>query len=426
MLKKFSGWVATARFAKTIGFIHLIHGLEFQTLQIIIEGELLEKFRGKIGVGTAIEVYGTLVESPGAKQKQELKAENLTIIGACDASKFPIQKKDVSLEFLRTVPHLRLKTKTFRSIFKVRSVVSQAIHRFFEQDFIYVHTPIITSSDCEGAGEMFEVKAGDKPFFGQHAGLTVSGQLEAEAFAQAFTKVYTFGPTFRAEPSDTPRHAAEFWMIEPEVAFSTLDDLMVLAESFLKYLIKYTFLNAREEITFLREEQGYKIQDLLDILQKPFVRITHSEAQDLLVASGQKFEYPVGKGESLQSEHEKHLCQHFDSPVIVTDYPRAQKSFYMKTSDDRETVRCMDLLVPRVGEIIGGSQREDDLDKLIFEMRERGMELEQLDWYLDLRRFGSVPHSGFGMGLERFLMWITGYSNIRDVIPYPRVAGKIY
>lgn len=446
MIKEISGWVTTARFGKKVGFIHIVDGSKFGTTQVVLLGEILEQFRNKIGIGMSLQVRGELKESPGPEQPFEVVAEQLEIVGGCDASVYPIQKKDASMEYLRTVPHLRLRTDTFQAIFRVRSVVSQTIHRFFEQEgFMWIHTPIISGSDCEGAGEMFAVgteshspqaevarKLGavmpldDESFFGKKAGLTVSGQLEAEAFAQAFGKVYTFGPTFRAENSNTPRHAAEFWMIEPEIAFAQLEDVMSLAERFVIYVVRYLFLHAYDELKFLREMHGKKIEDLQSIWQKPFVRISHQDAQDLLVASGVQFEYPVGRGESLQAEHEKYLCQHFDSPVFVTDYPRLQKAFYMKASEDRETVRCMDLLVPGVGEIIGGSQREEDLDRLIQEMRERGMDLSQLDWYLDLRRFGTTPHGGFGMGLERILMWLTGVPNIRDVIPYPRVPGKLY
>ena len=422
------GWATTARFGKKVGFVHITDGIKPGTTQIVITGDLLETLRGKISIGTSLIASGEIKESPGPEQPFELLAEQIEIVGDCDASEYPIQKKDTSMEFLRTVSHLRVKTDIFQAIFRVRSAISFAIHDFFRQrDFMWVHTPIITASDCEGAGEMFSVSAGKEKFFGQDVGLTVSGQLEVEPFAQAFSKVYTFGPTFRAEDSNTARHASEFWMIEPEIAFAELDDVISLAEDFVKHVVKWAFMHCYDDVKMLREHHGLAMEDLMEIFQaESFVRISHKEAQEILVSSGREFEYPVGPGMSLQAEHEKFLCEHFSGPVFVTDYPRLQKSFYMKVSEDRETVRCTDLLVPRVGEIIGGSQREEKLDVLIREMEERGMDLKSLDWYLDLRRYGSVPHGGFGLGLERIIMWITGVSNIRDVIPYPRVPGKVY
>lgn len=422
------GWATTARLGKKVGFVHMTDGIKPGTTQVVLTGDLLESLRGKISIGTALIATGEIKESPGPEQPYELLAETIEIVGECDATQYPIQKKDASFEYLRTIPHLRLKTETFQAIFRVRNVISFAIQDFFhKRDFMWVHTPIITASDCEGAGEMFSVIAGKEHFFGQQVGLTVSGQLEVEPFAQAFTKVYTFGPTFRAENSNTARHASEFWMIEPEIAFAELDDVIQLAEDFVKHVVRWAALHAYDDLKLLREQQGLSVEDLIKISQQDhFKRITHQEAQEILVASGQEFEYPVGPGMALQAEHEKFLCEHFAGPVFVTDYPRLQKSFYMKVSEDRETVRCTDLLVPRVGEIIGGSQREDRLDVLIREMEERGMDPKSLDWYLDLRRYGSVPHGGFGLGLERILMWVTGVANIRDVIPYPRVPGKVY
>lgn len=422
------GWATTARFGKKVGFVHMTDGVKPGTTQVVLTGDLLEQVRGKISIGTSLIATGEIKESPGPEQPFELMASHIDIVGACDASEYPIQKKDASMEFLRTVSHLRIKTDIFQAIFRVRSAISFAIHDFFQKrDFMWVHTPIITASDCEGAGEMFSVTAGKEHFFGQDVGLTVSGQLEVEPFAQAFSKVYTFGPTFRAEDSNTARHASEFWMIEPEIAFAELEDVISLAEDFVKHVVKWAYVQCYEDVKMLREHHGLEMEDLMKIFHAgPFVKISHKDAQDILVSSGGEFEYPVGPGESLQAEHEKFLCEHFAGPVFVTDYPRLQKSFYMKVSEDRETVRCTDLLVPRVGEIIGGSQREEKLDILIQEMEERGMDPKSLDWYLDLRRYGSVPHGGFGLGLERILMWITGVPNIRDVIPYPRVPGKVY
>lgn len=420
-----TGWVTTSRFAKRIGFIHIAEGTTFGTTQIVVPKDLLEQAKA-IGIGTAIKVIGELKDSPGSEQEHEILAHSIEIIGRCDASEFPLQKKDATMEHLRSVPHLRVKTRTFQSVFRVRSQISHAIHQFFwERDFQWVHTPIITGSDCEGAGEMFSLS--DKDFFGGEAGLTVSGQLEVEPFAQAFYKVYTFGPTFRAEDSHTSRHASEFWMVEPEIAFAELDDVMDLAEDFVKFIVQWCKTHCMKDLKFLREQAGFKTEvPLYQLIQSSFARITHDEAQDILVASGKDFEFPVGRGCELQSEHEKYLCKHFDGPVFVTHYPRLQKAFYMKVSEDRQTVKAMDLLVPGVGEIIGGSQREDDLETLIQEMEERGVPREELEWYLDLRRFGSVPHGGFGLGLERIIMWLTGMSNIRDVIPYPRVPGRMY
>lgn len=420
------GWAKEVRLGKKVGFIHISDGIK-PPIQVVISGQLLEESRG-IAVGTSLEVEGTLVDSIGPKQSQEVQASSIKILGKCDPTEYPIQKKDTSFEFLRTVPHLRTRTDTFQAIFRLRSYISQEIHRYLgERDFMWVHSPIITGSDCEGAGEMFEVSSpSTEDFFGQMSGLTVSGQLEVETFACAFSKVYSFGPTFRAEDSHTARHASEFWMLEPEIAFAELPDIMELAEKLIKHLICQVLGFRRAEVIFLREKFGLTLEELEKFVIDPFERISHDEAQDILVASGKEFQFPIGRGESLQAEHEKYLCEHFAGPVFVTDYPRLQKAFYMKASEDRSTVRCMDLLFPRIGEIIGGSQREDDYEKLEREMIERGIAPESLQWYLDLRKFGTVPHAGFGLGLERFLMWITGVANIRDAIPYPRVPGKIY
>jgi asparaginyl-tRNA synthetase len=428
------GWVTTTRFGKRVGFIHITDGIKSGTTQVVVKKELIEEIKGRVGIGTSLIVSGEMVESTGSEQALEMQAESIQVVGECDASKYPIQKKDVTLEHLRTMPHLRVKTQTFQSVFRVRSVISHAIHDYFKsKDFMWVHTPIITASDCEGAGEMFSVSAGKEDFFDKKVGLTVSGQLEVEPFVQAFSKVYTFGPTFRAEDSNTSRHASEFWMVEPEIAFADLDDVIDLAEDFIKSIALSVLIHAKEDVEYLRGQQGLDMKDLWTLAKpssmgdvKSFDRVTHDEAQDILMASGREFEFPIGRGEALQAEHEKYLCEHFAGPVFVTDYPRMQKSFYMKVSEDRKTVRATDLLVPGVGEIIGGSQREEDLDTLVREMLERGMDPEELDWYLDLRRYGSVPHGGFGLGLERIIMWITGVQNIRDVIPYPRTPGKVY
>lgn len=437
---KVSGWVKTERTSKTFGFIELNDGSFFKNLQIVFE-DRLENFAevAKLSVGSAITVEGLLTESPGAKQPFELKAGKVVIEGL-STSDYPLQKKNHSFEFLRTIAHLRPRTNTFSAVFRIRSLVAYAIHKFFqEQGFVYVHTPIITGSDAEGAGEMFRVTTLDmndlprdergsidfsKDFFGKETNLTVSGQLNAETFCMAFRNVYTFGPTFRAENSNTARHAAEFWMIEPEIAFADLKDNMELAEDMVKYIINFVLENAPEEMEFFNKFIDNALLDRLDnIVNSDFGAITYTEAVDKLLASGAKFEYPVKWGMDLQTEHERYLTEQiFKKPVFVINYPKEIKAFYMRRNDDGKTVAAMDLLVPGVGEIIGGSQREERLQILEEEMDRRGMKKEDYWWYLDLRKYGGVKHSGYGLGFERIIMYITGMSNIRDVLPFPRTV----
>lgn len=437
---KVSGWVKTERTSKAFGFIELNDGSFFKNLQIVFE-ENLENFAevSKLSVGSAISAEGMLVESPGAKQPFELKAEKIEIEGL-STQDYPLQKKRHSLEFLRTIAHLRPRTNTFSAVFRVRSLVAYAIHKFFqEQGFIYVHTPIITGSDAEGAGEMFQLTTLDlnnlprndkgeidftKDFFGKESNLTVSGQLNAETFCMAFRNVYTFGPTFRAENSNTARHAAEFWMIEPEIAFADLQDNMELAEAMVKYIINYVLENAPEEMEFFDKFIDNTLLDRLNnIVNSDFGVITYTEAVEKLIASGVEFEYPVKWGIDLQTEHERYITEKiFKKPVFVINYPKEIKAFYMRLNDDQKTVAAMDLLVPGVGEIIGGSQREERFDMLNKAMEERGLKKEDYWWYLDLRKYGGVKHSGYGLGFERIIMYITGMSNIRDVIPFPRTV----
>jgi asparaginyl-tRNA synthetase len=437
---KVSGWVKTERTSKVFGFIELNDGSFFKNLQIVFE-ENLENFAevSKLSVGSAISAEGMLVESPGAKQPFELKAEKIEIEGL-STQDYPLQKKRHSLEFLRTIAHLRPRTNTFSAVFRVRSLVAYAIHKFFqEQGFIYVHTPIITGSDAEGAGEMFQLTTLDlnnlprndkgeidftKDFFGKESNLTVSGQLNAETFCMAFRNVYTFGPTFRAENSNTARHAAEFWMIEPEIAFAELQDNMELAEAMVKYIINYVLENAPEEMEFFDKFIDNTLLDRLNnIVNSDFGVITYTEAVEKLIASGVEFEYPVKWGIDLQTEHERYITEKiFKKPVFVINYPKEIKAFYMRLNDDQKTVAAMDLLVPGVGEIIGGSQREERFDMLNKAMEERGLKKEDYWWYLDLRKYGGVKHSGYGLGFERIIMYITGMSNIRDVIPFPRTV----
>ncbi len=439
---KVSGWVRTVRVSKAFGFIELNDGSFFKNLQIVFD-EMLDNFAeiAKLPVSTALTVEGVLVESPGAKQPFELKAHRIVIEGSSTPD-YPLQKKRHSLEFLRTIAHLRPRSNTFSAVFRIRSVAAYAIHRFFqERNFVYVHTPIITASDCEGAGAMFQVTTLDlndlprnqegkvdysQDFFGKETNLTVSGQLEAETFCLAFRNVYTFGPTFRAENSNTPRHAAEFWMVEPEIAFADLQDDMVLAEEMLKYIFRYCLENAPEEMEFCNQfiDQGL-IERLEHIINSDFVRLPYTEAIELLQKSGQAFSYPVAWGCDLQTEHERFLTEQvFKKPVFVTDYPKEIKAFYMRLNDDRRTVAAMDLLVPGVGEIIGGSQREERLEILEQRMRDFGLDFEDYWWYLDLRKYGGVKHAGFGLGFERLIMYLTGISNIRDVIPFPRTVNS--
>ena len=435
-----SGWVRTERTSKNFGFIELNDGSFFKNLQVVFE-EGLENFNdiAKLSVGSAIKVEGLLLESPGAKQPFELKASKIEIEGF-SAPEYPLQKKSHSFEFLRSIAHLRPRTNTFSAVFRIRSLVAYAIHRFFQdQGFVYVHAPIITGSDAEGAGEMFRVTTLDmdnpprtkegkldssKDFFGKATNLTVSGQLNVESFCMAFRNVYTFGPTFRAENSNTARHAAEFWMIEPEIAFAELSDNMELAESMVKYIINYVLENAPEEMEFFNKFIDNTLLERLDsIVNSEFGIVTYTEAVDILMKSGVKFEYPVKWGTDLQTEHERYITEQvFKKPVFVTDYPKEIKAFYMRINDDNKTVAAMDLLVPGVGEIIGGSQREERLDVLEKKMDEMRLDKEGYWWYLDTRKYGGVKHAGYGLGFERMIMYITGMSNIRDVVPFPRTV----
>ncbi|GAB4452021.1 MAG: asparagine--tRNA ligase [Bacteroidia bacterium] len=448
-----AGWVRTFRNNQ---FIALNDGTSIKNLQVVVDFQKFpEDLLKKIHTGTSIKVSGKLVPSLGKGQTHEVIAETLEIIGECSPDEYPLQPKKHSLEFLREIAHLRMRTTTFQSVFKIRNGLAFAIHKFFqERDFIYVHSPIITASDAEGAGEMFQVTTLDlnnvpktengtvdfsQDFFGKPANLTVSGQLEAELAAMAFSKVYTFGPTFRAENSNTPRHLAEFWMIEPEMAFYELPDNMDLAEEMLKYLIQYTLDNFKDELEFLQQrqldeekqkpQQERSAMPLIEKLQfcvkEPFERLTYSRAIEILENSSynkkKKFQFPVKWGIDLQTEHERYLVEkEFNKPVILTDYPKDIKAFYMRQNDDGKTVRAMDILFPGIGEIIGGSQREERYDKLEHRMKEMNISVQEMYWYLDTRRFGTVPHSGFGLGFERMVQFCTGMSNIRDVIPFPR------
>ena len=437
-----AGWVRTVRDSKTFGFIELNDGTFFKSLQIVFEDHL-ENFKdiAKLGVGAAIVVTGNLVLTPNQKQPFELKATKIEVEGECPPE-YPLQKKRHSFEYLRQIAYLRPRTNTFGAVFRVRSLAAYAIHKFFqERGFVYVHTPLITGSDCEGAGEMFRVTTLDpanppkndqgevdysEDFFGKMANLTVSGQLSAETFAMAFRDVYTFGPTFRAENSNTARHAAEFWMIEPEIAFADLEDDMRLAEDMVKFVINYVLEQAPEEMKFFNQFVDKGIIDrLTHVATAEFGKVTYTEAVKILETCDKKFEYPVYWGCDLQTEHERYLTEeHFKKPVFVTDYPKEIKAFYMRLNDDQKTVAAMDLLVPGIGELIGGSQREERLDVLVERMNELGLKEEDYWWYLDLRRFGGTRHAGFGLGFERLVMYLTGMTNIRDVIPYPRTTGS--
>ena len=450
------GWVRTKRGNKHVNFIALNDGSCIHNLQIVVDvPEFPEELLKKITTGAAISVTGELLESQGSGQNVEVQAKEIEVLGVADPEKYPLQPKRHTLEFLREIAHLRFRTNTFGAIARVRHAMIFAVHKFFnDKGFVNIHTPIITASDAEGAGEMFRVTTLDmdnlpkkengeinyeEDFFGRSANLTVSGQLEGELAALALSDIYTFGPTFRAENSNTSRHLAEFWMIEPEMAFYDLDDNMDLAEEFLKYLIKYALDNCIDDLRFLNkrlqdEEKNKKaderqmelIEKLKFVLENDFVRLSYSEAIDILRNSKpnkkKKFKYPIeGFGTDLQSEHERYLVEkHFKKPVILTDYPKEIKAFYMKLNEDDKTVRAMDILFPQIGEIVGGSQREEDYDKLVARMREMEIPEEEMWWYLDTRRFGSVPHSGFGLGFERMILFITGMGNIRDVIPFPR------
>ena len=437
-----AGWVRNIRASKNFGFIELNDGSFFRNLQIVFEADLPNfEAISRLGISTALLVKGTLVASPGSGQAFELKASEMVVEGSCP-SDYPLQKKRHTLEYLRTISHLRPRTNTFQAVFRVRSLIAYAIHSFFmERGFVYVHTPIITGSDCEGAGEMFQVTTMDmndlpktedgkvdfsKDFFGKATNLTVSGQLNVETYAFAFKNVYTFGPTFRAENSNTTRHAAEFWMIEPEMAFADLKDDMVLAESMLKYVIRYVLENAPEEMAFFNQfvDKGL-IERLEHVANSDFGHVTYTEAIELLKEHNDKFDYKVFWGCDLQTEHERYLTEEiFKRPVFVTDYPKEIKAFYMKLNEDGKTVAAMDCLVPGIGEIIGGSQREDKLELLEQRMEELGLNKEDYDFYLDLRRYGSVRHAGFGLGFERCVMYLTGMGNIRDVVPFPRTVNN--
>lgn len=436
------GWLRSVRDSKTFGFLVLHDGTFFETLQIVYHDKM-ENFAkiSKLNVGAAVIVTGTLIPTPDAKQPFEIQADEVTVEGM-SAPDYPLQKKRHSFEYLRTISHLRPRTNAFQAVFRVRSLTAYAIHRFFqERDFVYVHTPLITGSDCEGAGEMFQVttlnlqdipKTQDgkidysKDFFGKPTNLTVSGQLNGETYAQAFRNIYTFGPTFRAENSNTTRHAAEFWMIEPEIAFADLKDDMILAESMLKYVIRYVMEHAPEEMKFFNSfvDKGL-IERLSHVVESEFAHVTYTEAIELLEKNNKKFEYKVSWGCDLQTEHERYLTEEvFKRPVFVTDYPKEIKAFYMKLNDDGKTVAAMDCLVPGIGEIIGGSQREDSYEKLAARMDELGLNREDYGFYLDLRKYGSTRHAGFGLGFERCVMYLTGMANIRDVIPFPRTVGN--
>ena len=434
------GWVRSVRDSKAFGFIVLHDGSFFETLQIVYHDNM-ENFAevSKLNVGAAIIVKGTLVATPQAKQPFEIQAKEVSVEGS-SAPDYPLQKKRHSLEYLRTMTHLRPRTNTFQAVFRVRSLCSYAIQNFCpERGFVYVHTPLITGSDCEGAGEMFQVTTLDpknlpmtedgkvdysQDFFGKETNLTVSGQLNGETYAQAFRNIYTFGPTFRAENSNTTRHAAEFWMIEPECAFADLQDDMELAEAMLKYVIRYVLENAPEEMNFFNSFIDKGLLDRLNhVLNSEFAHVTYTEAVEILEKNNDKFDYKVFWGCDLQTEHERYLTEQiYKRPVFVTDYPKEIKAFYMKLNEDGKTVAAMDCLVPGIGEIIGGSQREDDYDKLRERMDELGLKPEDYDFYLDLRKYGSTRHSGFGLGFERCVMYLTGMGNIRDVIPFPRTV----
>ena len=436
------GWIRSIRDSKAFGFIVLNDGTCFDTLQIVYH-DTMENFAevSKLNVGAAIIVKGTLVATPEAKQPFEIQADQVLVEGVSNAD-YPLQKKRHSFEYLRTISHLRPRTNTFQAVFRVRSLIAYAIHKYFqEQGFVYVHTPLITGSDCEGAGEMFQVTTMDlanvpkkddgtvdfsQDFFGKPTNLTVSGQLNAETYAMAFRNVYTFGPTFRAENSNTTRHAAEFWMIEPEMAFADLNDNMAVAEGMLKYVIRYVLENAPAEMDFFNQFVDKGLLDRLNhVLNSEFGHVTYTEAIKLLEEHNDKFDYKVFWGCDLQTEHERYLTEEiFKKPVFVTDYPKEIKAFYMKLNEDGKTVAAMDCLVPGIGEIIGGSQREDSYDKLLGRMKELGLREEDYGFYLDLRKYGSVRHSGFGLGFERCVMYLTGMGNIRDVVPFPRTVNN--
>ena len=433
------GWVRTRRGNKHVQFVALNDGSTIKNIQIVIDLQKFdEEFLKPITTGASLHVDGTLVPSQGKGQSVEIQAEEIEIYGTADPEEYPLQKKGHTLEFLREKAHLRMRTNTFGAVFRIRHHLAFAIHKFFnERGFYYLHTPLITASDCEGAGDMFQVTTlnlADLPktedgktdysqdFFGKTTSLTVSGQLEGELGATALGAIYTFGPTFRAENSNTPRHLAEFWMIEPEIAFYDINDNMDLAEDFIKFCVKYALEHCKDDLEFLNKMYDETlIERLQSVIKDKFVRLTYTEGIEILKAANKKFEFPVDWGTDLQSEHERYLVEeHFKRPVILTDYPREIKAFYMKQNDDQRTVRAMDVLFPQIGEIIGGSEREADYDKLIAEIERRGIPMKDMWWYLETRKFGTVPHSGFGLGFERLILFVTGMANIRDVIPFPR------
>lgn len=437
------GWVRTRRGNKNVSFVALNDGSTINNIQIVIDiAKFGEEYLKPITTGACININGLLVESQGQGQSVEIQATEVEIYGTADPATYPLQKKGHSLEFLREIAYLRPRTNTFGAIFRMRHHMSYAIHKYFnDRGFYYFHTPIITASDAEGAGSMFEVTTLDmnkiprteegkidfsEDFFGRQTNLTVSGQLEGELGAMALGAIYTFGPTFRAENSNTPRHLAEFWMIEPEVAFNDINDNMDLAEDFLKYLIRYALDNCMEDIEFLAQMYDKELIDRLNfVVNNNFVRLTYTEGVKILEESGHKFEFPVFWGADLQSEHERYLVEkHFKCPVILTDYPAEIKSFYMKQNDDGKTVRAMDVLFPKIGEIIGGSEREENYDKLMKRVNETGMHIDPIWWYCEIRKFGTAPHSGFGLGFERLMLFVTGMTNIRDVIPFPRTPNN--
>lgn len=433
-----SGWIKKNRDQKNFGFIEFNDGTNFKGIQVVYD-ETLDNFSeiAKLNVYSSIKVEGTVVKSIGSGQDYEIKANKISVYNACD-EKYPLQNKRHSVEFLRTIAHLRPRTNTFNAVFRVRSLLSYAIHKFFqERNFVYVQTPLITGTDAEGAGEMFQVTTLDlnnlkkldykEDFFAKPAYLTVTGQLHVEAFATAFKNTYTFGPTFRAEESNTKKHAAEFWMIEPEIAFADLNVTLDIIEDMIKYIIQYVLTNAKEEMEFFNSfiQKGL-IDKLTNIVESGFARVTYTEAIKLLKDSKQKFEIPVEWGMDLKTEHERYLAEKiFKKPVFVTDYPKDIKAFYMKLNEDKKTVRAVDLLAPGIGEIVGGSQREDDYDKLMEVIKQKGLNMDNYEWYLELRKYGSVPHSGFGLGFERMLMYVTGIENIRDVLPFPRTTKSL-
>lgn len=432
------GWVRTRRGNKNVAFIAINDGSIIHNIQVVVDmNKFAEDQIKDITTGSCLSVSGSLVQSQGSGQAVEIQADEIEIYGTADPENFPLQKKGHTLEFLREIAHLRPRTNTFGAVFRVRHHMAFAIHRYFnDKGFFYIHTPIITGSDAEGAGEMFHVTNFDlnkiprnddglidykQDFFGRETNLTVSGQLEGELAALALGSIYTFGPTFRAENSNTPRHLAEFWMIEPEMAFYDINDNMDLAEDLLKYLVKYALEHCNDDLTFLNNQYDKALLERLNgVVNSTFKRLTYTHAVELLLASGKKFDYAVSWGTDLQKEHENHLVEHFKTPVIITDYPKEIKSFYMKQNDDGKTVRAMDVLFPWIGEIIGGSQREENYDKLYARIREMKIPEESLWWYLETRKYGTTPHAGFGLGFERLILFVTGMSNIRDVIPFPR------